>query len=91
MLFAQWNSIPFSIDETGATVECVAPAGTATILLAMYDVNGQMLGTVAGSKVDTSHWRFDSRLVNTATSMKVMALDSEGRPLMSPVIYPSVS
>ena len=68
-------------------MECTAPAGTATVLLAMYDANGQMLGTVEGSKADASHWRFDSRLANTAASMKVLALDSESEPLMVPVAY----
>ena len=68
-------------------MECTAPAGTATVLLAMYDANGQMLGTAAGSAVDASHWRFDSRLANTAASMKVLALDSGSKPLMSPVVY----
>ena len=68
-------------------MECTAPAGTATVLLAMYDTDGQLLGTAAGGAVDASHWRFDSRLANTAASMKVLAIDPENKPLMVPVVY----
>ena len=68
-------------------MECTAPAGTATVLLAMYDTDGRLLGTAAGSAVDASHWRFDSTLVHTADSMKVLAMDPENKPLMVPVGY----
>ena len=73
--------------RAGVTVQCDVPVGAETVLLVMYDTNGRMLGTAAGRKVDESHWRFDSRRVNAAASMKVLAMDSENKPLIRPVVY----
>ena len=86
-LFAQWEVKEFDFDDAGVTVQCDVPAGAETVLLAMYDTDGRLLGTAAGSIVDASHWRFDSRLANTAVSMKVLAMDPESKPLMVPVVY----
>lgn len=86
-LFAQWEVKEFDFDDAGVTVQCDVPAGAETVLLAMYDANGRLLGTAAGSKTDASHWRFDSRLVHAAASMKVLAMDPENKPLMVPVVY----
>lgn len=86
-LFAQWEVKEFDFDDAGVTVQCDVPAGAETVLLAMYDTDGRLLGTAAGGAVDASHWRFDSRLANTAASMKVLAMDPENKPLMVPVVY----
>ena len=86
-LFAQWEVKEFDFDDAGVTVYCETPTGVQTMLLAMYGTSGQMLGTATGRKVDASHWRFDSTLVHTADSMKVLVMDSENKPLMVPVGY----
>ena len=87
-LFAQWEFTGFAFDNTGVTVHCTPPKETNMLLLALYDTNGQLISTTVGYSLDKSTWRFDSKFAETCSSMKVIALDGESRPLMTAMPYP---
>ena len=57
------------------------------LLLALYDADGRLISTTVGDYLDESAWRFNSELAATCSSMKVIALDGESRPLMTAMLY----